>query len=166
MQNRKHVLSRSVVSNSLRCHGLQPTRLLWSMGFSRQEYWSGLPFASPGDLPNTGIKPSSPALAGGFVTTEPPGKLISSQLLLLLAHCRSGRNQNTQGPAFNQELFIFTPVRLRLFQRFIISSSNKSVKCIVQEFKYVKTLELLTVKAMNSFRCLGRTWVWWGCLGT
>ena len=44
------------------------------MGFSRQEYWSGLLFPSPGDLPDTGIKPTSPALAGGFFTTEPPGK--------------------------------------------------------------------------------------------
>ena len=46
-----------------------------SMGFFRQEYWSGLPFPSPGDLPIPGIKPTeSPALAGGFFTTEPPGK--------------------------------------------------------------------------------------------
>ena len=45
-----------------------------SMGFPRQEYWSGLPFPSPGDLPDPGIKPKSPALAGRFFTTEPPGK--------------------------------------------------------------------------------------------
>ena len=45
-----------------------------SMGFPRQEYWSGLLFSSPGDLPNPGIKSVSPALAGGFFTTEPPGK--------------------------------------------------------------------------------------------
>ena len=44
------------------------------MGFSRQEYWSGLPFPSPEDLPNPGIEPTSPALAAGFFTTEPPGK--------------------------------------------------------------------------------------------
>ena len=44
------------------------------MGFSRQEYWSGLPFPSPGDLPDAGMEPMSPALAGGFFTTEPPGK--------------------------------------------------------------------------------------------
>ena len=47
------------------------------MGFSRQEYWSGLPFPSPGDLPDPGIKPASPvspALAGGFLTTEPPAR--------------------------------------------------------------------------------------------
>ena len=45
-----------------------------SIGFSRQEYWSGLPFPSLGDLPGPGIKPVSPALAGGFLTNEPPGK--------------------------------------------------------------------------------------------
>ena len=48
------------------------------MGFSRQEYWNGLPFPSPGHLPNPGIKPESPALAGGFFTTEPPGKPSSA----------------------------------------------------------------------------------------
>ena len=45
-----------------------------SMGFSRQEYWIGLPFLPPGDLPIPGTEPKSPALAGGFFTTEPPGK--------------------------------------------------------------------------------------------
>ena len=47
---------------------------LLSMGFSRQEYWTGLPFPSPGDLPDPGIKPKSPELAGGFFTAEPTGK--------------------------------------------------------------------------------------------
>ena len=45
------------------------------MGFYRQKYWSGLPFPSPGDTPDPGIEPAPPALAGGFLTTEPPGKL-------------------------------------------------------------------------------------------
>ena len=45
-----------------------------SMGFPRQEYWSGLPFPFPGDLPNTGIKPMSPKLVDGFFPIEPPGK--------------------------------------------------------------------------------------------
>ena len=47
------------------------------MEFSRQEYWSGLPFPTPGDLPNPEIKPvslASLALAGGFFTTVPPGQ--------------------------------------------------------------------------------------------
>ena len=47
---------------------------LLSMGFSRQEYWSGLPFPSPGDLPNPGIEPGSPALQTDALPSEPPGK--------------------------------------------------------------------------------------------
>ena len=45
-----------------------------STGFSRQEYWSGLPFPSPGDLPDPGIEPRSPALQADALTFEPPGK--------------------------------------------------------------------------------------------
>ena len=55
-----------------------------SMKFFRQEHWSGLPFPSPGDLPNTGIKPmssASPELAGGFFTTESPGNPMQSSPL-------------------------------------------------------------------------------------
>ena len=46
-----------------------------SMGFSRQECWSGLPFPFPGDIPNSGIKPGSPALQADALPSEPPGKL-------------------------------------------------------------------------------------------
>ena len=45
-----------------------------SVGLPRQGYWKWLPFPSPGDRPNPGIEPASPALAGGFFTAEPPGK--------------------------------------------------------------------------------------------
>jgi len=45
-----------------------------SMGFSRQEYWRGLPFPSPGDLPEPGIKPMSPTLQANALLSEPPGK--------------------------------------------------------------------------------------------
>ena len=45
-----------------------------SMGFSRQEYWSGLPFPSPGDLPDPGIEPRSPTLQADALPSEPPGK--------------------------------------------------------------------------------------------
>ena len=58
-----------------------------SMGFPRQEYWSGMPFPSPGDLLNPGIKPTSPALAGGFFTTSatweaPFTQNVSEELLV------------------------------------------------------------------------------------
>ena len=52
---------------------------LLSMGFSRQEYWSELPFRSPGDLPDPEFEPMSPALAGGFFTTELPGKPLGKE---------------------------------------------------------------------------------------
>ena len=65
------------MSDALQLHGLRPARLLCPWGFTRQEYWSRLPFPSPGDLPNLGIEPASPvfpALAGRFFTPEPRGK--------------------------------------------------------------------------------------------
>ena len=48
-----------------------------SMGFSRQEYWSGLPFPSPGNLPNPGIEPGSPTFQADALNSEPPGKRFS-----------------------------------------------------------------------------------------
>ena len=53
-----------------------------SMGFSREEYWSGLPFPSPGDLPDPEIEPTPPALAGGFFTTEPSGKSFNTYFIV------------------------------------------------------------------------------------
>ena len=62
---------------------VRPFATLWtvahqapqSVGFSRQEYWSGLPFPSPGDLPNPGIEPRSPALQADALTSEPRGTI-------------------------------------------------------------------------------------------
>ena len=68
-----------------------------SMGFPRQEYWSCLPLPSPGHLPNPGIKPASPELAGRFFNAEPPGKpllplryLVTACLLLCIFHWMVG----------------------------------------------------------------------------
>ena len=60
-------------SDSVQSYDLQPARFLWSVGFSRQEYWSGLPCAPPGDLPHPGMEPvslTSSALAGRIFTTS------------------------------------------------------------------------------------------------
>ena len=57
-----------------------------SMGFPRQEYWSELPFPTPEDLPDPGIKPTSLALACGFFTTEPPGKPLHLIVICLEFH--------------------------------------------------------------------------------
>ena len=67
----------SVVSDSLCTLWTVACQAPWSVGFFRQEYWSGLPFLPPGDLANFKcVSPASPALAGGFFTTEPPGKSL------------------------------------------------------------------------------------------
>ena len=63
------------VFDSLQSPGQQPARPLCPWDFSRQENWSGLPVPPPQDLPNPGIEPMSHALAGGFFTTELPGRL-------------------------------------------------------------------------------------------
>ena len=63
-------MSDSFVTLWTAAHQAQP-----SMEFPRQEYWNGLPFPSPGDLPNPGIEPVSPVLADGFFTTESLGSL-------------------------------------------------------------------------------------------
>ena len=55
-----------------------------SMGFSRQEYWSGVPFPSPEDLPDPGIEPRSPAVQADTLPSEPPGKFKSSVILPVL----------------------------------------------------------------------------------
>ena len=68
------MLSCSVMSDSLQPHRLQLTSLLCPWGFSRQGYWSGLPCPPPGDLPNPGIEPRSPALQANSLPSEPPGK--------------------------------------------------------------------------------------------
>ena len=68
------LFSRQVVSDSFVTPWTIARQAPLSMGFLRQEYWSGLPFPSLGDLPTPGIKPASPALAGRFFTTQSLGK--------------------------------------------------------------------------------------------
>ena len=67
-------VSHSVMSNSLRPHGLWPARLLCP--WDSPEYWSGLPFPSPGDLPDAGIKHGSPSLKADSLLSEPQESLL------------------------------------------------------------------------------------------
>ena len=70
--------SRSVLSDSATCNLQAPP----SMGFSRQECWSGLAFPSPGDLPNAGIKPGYPTFQADSLPSEPLGKLLPKCITL------------------------------------------------------------------------------------
>ena len=67
-------ISHSVVFNSLQLHGLGPNRLFCPWGSPGQEYWSGLPLPSPGDLPDPETELGSPALQADSLLSEPPGK--------------------------------------------------------------------------------------------
>ena len=59
------------------------------MGFSKQEYWSGLPFPSPGDLPDPGIEPRSPSLQADALPSEPPGKQSVHSLVTLKIYIKA-----------------------------------------------------------------------------
>ena len=77
------MLSRSVVSNAVTSWTVAHQAPLF-MGFSRQEYWSRLPFPSPGDLPDPGIEPGSPSLQTDSLPPEPPGKPSESSQILII----------------------------------------------------------------------------------
>ena len=82
------MLSCSVVSDSLWPPWTVACQTLLSMGFSRQEYWSGLPCPPPGELPNPGTEPRSPTLQADSLLSEPPGhyhitgNIMSTSMLL------------------------------------------------------------------------------------
>ena len=75
------VVSCSVMSHSLQPHGIVAHQAPLSMGFSRQEYWSGLSCLPLGDLPNPGIEPRSPALQTDSLPSEPPSWWMWSEIL-------------------------------------------------------------------------------------
>ena len=97
------VVSASVLS--LRFSHVQCFATLWtvaqqvpqSMGFSRQEYWNGLPCPPPGDLPDPGIKSESPALQADSLLPEPPGKPYIYPYISATQHCKSTIRQQKKG---------------------------------------------------------------------
>ena len=76
--------------------------------FSKQECWSGLPFPSPGDLPDPRIEPASPALAGGFFTTEPLGSLsvLCVVSTVYICICQSQAPSSSSHPLFPHLVFV------------------------------------------------------------
>ena len=76
--------SCQIVSDSFATLWILACQAPLSMGFPKQAYWSGLLLPPPRDLPNPGVEPASPALAGRFFTTDPPGKLHNGTLLRVL----------------------------------------------------------------------------------
>ena len=103
------------MSNSCRPHGLSPARLLCPWGFSRQEYWSGLQYSPPEDLPNPGTEPGSPALQVNSLPSEPPGKRYQ---LIFLKLKNSPTTSIVQGFWNWEEISnLFLPSRYRWLQQ-------------------------------------------------
>ena len=102
-----------------------------SVGFSRQEYWSGLPFPSPEDLPDPEIKPLPPALTGGFFTTESPGKPCLCCLCLTY----------------------YTPIKLAIFfslgLRFNATSQKGQASLVAQKIKNLPTMRQIWVQSLG-----------------
>ena len=132
-------------------------RAPWSMGFSRQEYWSGLPFPSPGDLPNPGIEPGSPALQTDALPSEPLGKHVLSPLdkvpwvawlnslyksfslssfLCLLSAL--GRNQKFHifHFVFRFINFIINSLSIKHCHLFILHSSSEEIRPVLRTFSH------------------------------
>ena len=93
------------------------------MGFPRREYWSGLPFPSPGDLPDSRIDSASPALAGGFFTAEPPGKPLWTNIVGLV--------RNRAQLFYFPHICLFSLWICRLFLGRIFTSSLVCAECFV-----------------------------------
>ena len=87
-----------------------------SMGFSRQECWSGLPFPSPGDLPDPGIEPGSPALQADALPSEPPGKHAGQKKGLKSTPC--------EHMYFKKAQFHCSDLESSIFNSFLSSSST------------------------------------------
>ena len=84
------------------------------MEFSRQEYWSGLIFPTPGNLPEQGIEPESPALADGFFTTSAPLEALYDPASLLLgSYPKRNENMLTQWPALKYSTRVFLRAKRR-----------------------------------------------------
>ena len=127
------VLSHSVVFIALWPHGLQPTRLFCPWGFCRQEYWSGLPCPPPGDLPNPGIKPRSPALQVDSLLTESQGK---------------PKNTGTESLSLLQGFFLTQELNQGLLHcRWIIYQLSYQGSPIIYMYMDTRTFLLCLIKA-------------------
>ena len=92
-----------------------------SMGFSRQECWSGLPFPSPGDLPNPGIKPGSPTLQADALPSEPPGNEDNGDLQKVLCmHCHTQHSRRYSRPL---------PTHTSTGDSWTLTGKSRSVSC-------------------------------------
>ena len=131
-----------------------------SVGFSRQEYWSGLPFPSPGDLPDPGIKPRSPTLQADSLPSELPGKPNEMDAIPIISIVCGGRriterwihvSKSTQprlgqglnpGSPVSQSMFLATPFRSCIDQQCQLPVIISTAKMSMSKKKHSKERDL------------------------
>ena len=138
-----------------------------SMGLHSQEYWSGLPFPSPGDLPKTGMEPESPALAGRFFTTEPPGKprdiilfCISSHFAVMVSFVSS----HTSAYPINTGEPQGSPVRSLLFSTSTLSIGGPTRSMAFTAIYVFMDNSLLYLSMSSNLQCDISPRIFNGCL--
>jgi len=127
-----------------------------SMLFSRQEYWSGLPFPPPGDLPDPGIEstsPASPAQASRFFTTEPSGKPISNKCVPLFYLC-SAQEWDKNGIIQNATFWVCHFILSIILSR----SSQVGIYVPVGRLSYLPTVARFS-SLSSVFECLIVIWL-------
>ena len=136
------------------------------MGFSRQEYWSGLPFPSPGGLPDPGIEPRSPALQADALTSEPPGKAalqIAKERREVKSKGEGGRNiqlsADFQRTAWRHRKAAFSEQYIKL------EESNRKTRDLFRKIGDIKEIfcpRMGTIKDRNSRDLVDAEWLpWW-----
>ena len=111
-----------------------------SMGFPRQEYWSGLPFPSPGDPPHPGIEPKSPALAGRFFTPESPWKILVHEWVYM----------RTYVPVCSVWLLVITPFHFSLSWKAYLKKSKRYRNSLVtQRLKHLPARRETRVQSLG-----------------
>ena len=131
------------MSDSLQPHGPVACQAPLSIGLSRQNYWNGLPFPSPGDLPDPGIEPAtliSPALAVGFLTTSSifyikQRKKLQAQAVLYrsISPCTEKEGQGTECLSASSSIFFLLPRELKQHSR-----NHCPGKCLLINFCFSK----------------------------
>ena len=119
-----------------------------SLGFSTQEYWSGLPFPPPGDLSDTEVEPASPALAPWFFTTESPGKPLhvpwgyqnrNSKIILKKGYVFTSPHGSKEEYLFNLNLILTLWLNIKFIRSFLAAVAWKEMQHFTW-FKYKWTI--------------------------
>ena len=160
------VVSHSITSNSLWPHGLQPARLLCPWRFSRQEYWGGLPFPPPGNLPNPGIKPVSCAAPHWQVSSLPlscpgsprflgTGVLIMKSFIVTQFFCLFNHN-NVCWPWYTAAVTFYVPSKLwEIFNRVIMFNRVTALFFFFFKKGWWKRLKFYVCSVASNFWSLG-----------